>query len=372
VNGLAKIAAIGRPGLELGGIGKFYRGKRALDNISLAVPESSLTVILGAAGAGKTTLLRTIAGLEKPDRGQLFIGGEYANDLEPKDRNVAMIFDNLALYPNKTGFENIASPLQIARLNRAAIEARVQNIASKLRIAHVLDRLPKTMSGGERQRVALGRAFVREPNLFLLDEPLSSLDAMLRIELRAELRRLQKEFGYTFLLTTPDFAEAMAIADTIIFLREGSIVQIAEPQRLYDEPVDWEVARFVGAPEINLLPANFSPLEDGRVFLAGAAFAAPPALRHGNYPNPFEFTAGIRPEHLRLEEPDHGLWHGEITDVEPLGLKAVVTIAVARNEMRVLTTAAFVRGRDVGQRAGVSLNEDRLIAFDNATRTRLQ
>jgi multiple sugar transport system ATP-binding protein len=195
---------------------------------------------------------------------------------------------------------------------------------------------------------------------------------MLQIELRAELRRLQKQFGYTFLLATPDFAEAMAIADTIILLREGRVVQIAEPQKLYDEPVDWEVARFVGAPEINLLPARFSPVEGGRVSLAGAVFSAPKAIRHGNYRNAFEFTAGIRPEHLRIEEPDQGLWHGEITDVEPLGLKAAVTIAIARDEMRVLTTAASVRSRVVGQRAGLSLNEDRLIAFDNATKARLQ
>ena len=320
MNALTKIEVTGRPGLELAGVSKSYRGKHALDDISLSVPKGSLTVLLGAAGAGKTTMLRTIAGLEKPDRGRVLIGGEQATDLEPKDRNVAMIFDNLALYPNKTGFENIANPLRIARLDWAAVEAKVHDIAAKLKIAHVLGRLPKTMSGGERQRVALGRAFVREPSLFLLDEPLSSLDAMLRIELRAELRRLQREFGYTFLLATPDFAEAMAIADTIVVLRQGRIVQIAEPQTLYDEPVDWEVARFVGAPEINLLSASFSPAEGGRVVMEGANVRAPGPLRHKNHQDGFEFVAGIRPEHLQLEAPDEGTWRGRITDIEPLGL----------------------------------------------------
>jgi ABC-type sugar transport system ATPase subunit len=371
MNAVTKIEANCEISLELSGVGKSYRGKRALDEVSLSVSKGSFTVILGAAGAGKTTMLRMIAGLETPESGQLFIGGEHANHLEPKDRDVAMIFDNLALYPDRTGFENIASPLRIARLDRAAIEARVQEIADKLKIAHILARLPRTMSGGERQRVALGRALVRQPRLFLLDEPLSSLDAMLRIELRAELRRLQREFGNTFLMATPDFAEAMAVADTIVVLREGRIVQIADPQLLYDEPVDWDVARFVGSPEINLLPASFDPTDGGCVSIEGVVFDAPTVLRQGNYRHAFDFKAGLRPEHLWLEPSDKGLWRGEITDIEPLGLKAAVTVALSRSEVRVLTSALSVQNLGVGQHTGLSLHKDRLIAFDNTTRTRL-
>jgi ABC-type sugar transport system ATPase subunit len=371
MNAMTAIAMCDRAGLELVRLSKSYRGKRALDDVSLSVPEGSLTVVLGAAGAGKTTLLRTIAGLERPDRGGILIDGKDAVDLEPKDRNVAMIFDNLALYPGKTGFENIASPLRIAGLDRSSVEARVQDIAGKLKIAHVLGRRPKTMSGGERQRVALGRAFVREPTLFLLDEPLSSLDATLRIELRAELRRLQKTFGYTFLLATPDFAEAMAIADTIIFLREGRIVQVSDPQTLYDEPADWDVARFVGAPEINLLPAIYSPSGGGQVSIADATLPGPPALRRRDYKEAFEFRAGIRPEHLRLETPDYGLWRGEITDIELLGLKAVVTVALVRNDVRVLTSADAVRDLKSGDRAELSPVGDKVVAFDATTKTRI-
>jgi ABC-type sugar transport system ATPase subunit len=372
MNALPKIALADSAGLELHGVTKSYGSKRALDDVSLSVPRGSFTVILGAAGAGKTTMLRSIAGLETPDAGELLIGGEPASHLEPKDRDVAMIFDNLALYPNKTGFENIANPLRVAGRDRAIIETKVQDVAGKLKIAHVLGRLPKTMSGGERQRVALGRALVREPRLFLLDEPLSSLDAMLRIELRAELRRLQKEFGYTFVMATPDYTEAMAVADSVVFLRAGRIVQIAEPQSLYDEPADWDVARFIGAPEINLLPASYSPEEGGRImFDEGIICRASPALRQGGYRTPFQFMAGIRPEHFRLEAPEFGIWRGEVTDIEPLGTKAAITAALPCSEVRILVAAAVAQDLKVGQLTGVIFDQDKLIAFDRATRARL-
>jgi ABC-type sugar transport system ATPase subunit len=370
MNEMTKMEVAGRPAVELRGIVKSYPGKVALHDVDLLVPKGSLTVILGAAGAGKTTTLRTIAGLERPDAGQVLIGGGLANHLEPKDRGVAMIFDNLALYPNKTGFENIASPLRIAKADRETIDKRVRDIAGTLKIAHVLDRVPKTMSGGEKQRVALGRALVREPGLFLLDEPLSSLDAMLRIELRAELRRLQMEFGHTFLLATPDFAEAMAIADRVVFLREGRIVQISDPQTLYDEPADWEVARFVGAPEINLLPATFSPSEGGRIAIDGIVIGAPWRLR-ATARGDFGFKAGIRPEHIKLAAPARCQWVGKITDIEPLGLKTSVSIELTRSEMRALATAALTGQLKVGDQIGVSFDEERILAFDETTKALL-
>ncbi|NEU99592.1 ABC transporter ATP-binding protein [Bradyrhizobium uaiense] len=372
MNALPRAALADSAGLEFRGATKSYGGKRALNDISIFVPRGSFTVILGAAGAGKTTMLRSIAGLEKLDAGELLIGGEPANHLEPKDRDVAMIFDNLALYPNKTGFENIAHPLRVSGRERTAIETAVQGIASKLKCVHVLGRLPRTMSGGERQRVALGRALVREPRLFLLDEPLSSLDAMLRIELRTELRRLQREFGYTFVMATPDYTEAMAVADSIAFLREGEIIQIAEPQTLYDEPADWDVARFIGEPEINLLPASYSPDEGGRVMLGdGIVCQAPPALRQGGYRTSFQFMAGIRPEHLRLGTPELSAWCGEVTDIEPLGTKAAITTALPRSEVRILVAATVARDLKVGQFTSISFDQDKLIAFDRTTKARL-
>ena len=198
--------------LQVENLSKSFRRKRALDQVSFAVPEASLTVLLGPAGAGKTTTLRCIAGLDQPDAGSISICGRDVGGWEPKDRDVALILDSLALYPDKTGLQNIASPLLIRGLPWSEIEKQVEDMAHMLKVGHVLNRLPKTMSGGERQRIALGRALVRSPRLFLLDEPLSSLDAMLRIELRAEIRRLQRERGYSFLLATPDFNEEIGRA----------------------------------------------------------------------------------------------------------------------------------------------------------------
>ncbi len=358
------------PALEIEGLCKAYRGKRALDGVSFSVPKGGLTVILGAAGAGKTTTLRMIAGLETADSGLILLGGRDCGGLEPKDRNLAMIFDNLALYPNKTGFENIANPLRIAGMAKAEIETRVQEVAATLKIPHILSRLPKTMSGGERQRVALGRALVRKPDLFLLDEPLSSLDAMLRIELRAELRRLQLELGGTFVLATPDFTEAMAIADTVVMLREGKIVQIAEPQALYDQPADREVAKFVGAPEINLVPARYTPDDGGKVYLVGVACSAPVALRQVTKGD-FAFEAGLRPEHIRLLAPGEGDLQGRIADIEPLGINASVTVATPGPELRLVTAASTVAHLAAGDAVGLSIGAEYMLAFDLKTGARL-
>ena len=358
------------PALEVDGLSKAYRGKRALDGVSFVLPKGGLTVILGAAGAGKTTALRLIAGLEQADSGLILLGGRDCAGLEPRDRNLAMIFDNLALYPDKTGFENIANPLRISGMGKAEIETRVQDVAATLKIAHILGRTPKTMSGGERQRVALGRALVRKPDLFLLDEPLSSLDAMLRIELRAELRRLQRQLGGTFLLATPDFTEAMAIADTVVMLREGRIIQIADPQTLYDEPVDREVAKFVGAPEINLVPARYSPEEGGRVYMAGMACSAPVALRRVTKGD-FTFEAGLRPEFIRLSAPGEGDLPGRIADIEPLGINASVTVATQGAELRLVTAASTIAHLAAGDAAGLSIDTEHMLAFDLETGARL-
>ena len=233
-----------------------------------------------------------------------------------------------------------------------------------LRIGHVAKRLPKTMSGGERQRVALGRALVRDPAIFLLDEPLSSLDAMLRIELRAELRRLQRELGRTFLMTTPDFAEAMAVADTVVMLRAGRVVQIAAPQVLYDDPVDREVARFVGSPEINLVTAEASGEEGGRLHLAGATVALPSTLARGLPGAGCRFEAGIRPEHLAIADPAGADIRAQVIDVEPLGLQSTVTVRNTATDLRVVLPAADARRLATGETVGFSLATQRLFAFD--------
>ncbi|MFO7597510.1 MAG: ABC transporter ATP-binding protein [Desulfocurvibacter africanus] len=363
----------GQPALVVDSLGKSFRGKIALDSVSFTVPEASLTVILGAAGAGKTTTLRLIAGLDQADSGRILMSGRDVGKWEPKDRNIAMILDSLALYPNKTGFQNIASPLAIRGEPREVIERKVTELAAVLKVSHTLQRLPKTMSGGERQRIALGRALIRTPSLFLLDEPLSSLDAMLRIELRAELKRLQRERGFSFLLATPDFNEAMAIADTVVMLREGRVVQIDRPQTLYDEPVDREVARFVGAPQINIVPAGFEPGSDGGLMqAAGSLLPVPAHLREVLAANPRTFELGIRPESLRLAATSGASIAAELIDIEPLGLKSVLTVRNDAAELRILVASNETHGLSLGQSVGVeAINTGLMLAFDPVTGRRL-
>lgn len=354
------------PALTVDGLSRRFGGNAALDGVGFSVPQGALTVILGPAGAGKTTTLRLVAGLDTPDAGTVELAGRDAAGLEPRARDIAMIFDNLALYPDKTGFQNIANPLVIRRMARDEIETRVAEVAATLQITHVLHRLPKTMSGGERQRVALGRALVRTPALFLLDEPLSSLDAKLRIELRAELKRLQRERGCTFLMATPDFNEAMAIGDTVVLLRQGRVVQVDAPQRLYDAPVDREAALFVGSPQINLLEASYVPGEGGgHMVTAGAQLAAPAhlALAFGGAARRFEL--GIRPENLRLAEAGAAKITGELTDIEALGLKSVLTVVNPAARLRVLADSAEARSLRLGQPVGLeAVNTPRMLAFD--------
>lgn len=361
------------PVLQVEHLAKSYRGKKALEDVNFSIFSGSLTVILGPAGAGKTTTLRLIAGLENPDSGSISLSGHNALPLQPKDRDVAMIFDNIALYPNKNGFDNIASPLVIRKESKEEIEKKVSDIASTLKISGILRRLPKTMSGGERQRVALGRALIRSPKLFLLDEPLSSLDAKLRIELRAELRRLQKELGYTFILATPDFQEALAIADTVIMLRQGKIVQVAPPQELYDTPGDKETARFIGAPQINIVEAQLID-KDGKncIVYAGSTHLLPGHMRHLRKAACTTFELGIRPENIALCPLEKATFKATVTDIEPLGLKAVLTVQNKAVELRLLITSSEAKELAPGQEVGGRIiDNSRLLAFDKESGKRI-
>ncbi len=360
------------PVLSIDNLCKSFRGKTALDHVGFEVPEASLTVILGPAGAGKTTTLRITAGLDRPDSGRVEICGRDVNGWEPKDRNIAMILDSLALYPNKTGFENMAGSLRIRKVPKDEIEKRVTEMAHTLKVAHLLKRLPKTMSGGERQRIALGRALIRTPNLFLLDEPLSSLDAMLRIELRAELKRLQREHGYTFLMATPDFNEALAIADTVVLLREGKMMQTAPPQTLYDDPVDREAALFVGSPQINLPAAAYDPDGGGFFNVAGTRLPAPDHLKAALLGRDGPLELGIRPENLVPAPNEAAHIRAGLIDIEPLGLKSVLTVKNAEAELRLVVDTAAARDMQVGQDMGLDvINPERLLAFSPKTGERL-
>ena len=356
------------PVLDVQGISKKFAAKPALKGVGFTAPKASLTVILGPAGAGKTTTLRIIAGLDTPDEGDVLLSGLNVAGWEPKDRGVAMIFDNLALYPDKTGFGNIASPLVIRGESKDVIAAKVNEMAKVLQVTPILGRLPKTMSGGERQRIALGRALIRSPQLFLLDEPLSSLDAKLRIELRAELRRMQRDHGYTFLLATPDFHEAMAIADTIVMLRQGEVVQIGAPQDIYDRPIDRETALFIGAPQINLIAAS---CEASALHLAGASLPLPQHLET-LLRDSTAFELGIRPENLRLAPAAAGAIRARLTDIESLGPKSVLTVCNDDAQLHLVVPSAEAVGLSGGMDLGIELVDPaKLLAFDVQTGLRL-
>ena len=246
-------------GLVLKNIGKVYQGGvRAVTDFNLKIKDKEFVILVGPSGCGKSTTLRMIAGLEDITEGELYIDDRLVNDMQPKDRDIAMVFQNYALYPHMTVYENMAFGLKLRKVSKEEIKRRVDEAARILDISHLLDRRPKALSGGQRQRVALGRAIVREPKVFLLDEPLSNLDAKLRAQMRTELSKLHLRLGTTFIYVTHDQTEAMTMGDRIVVMKDGFIQQVDTPQILYDEPVNLFVAGFIGSPQMNFLEVKLT------------------------------------------------------------------------------------------------------------------
>jgi len=308
-------------------------GTQALSETSLSVTDGELLVLVGPSGCGKSTLLRLLAGLETPTRGVIRIAGRVVNDESPQSRNVAMVFQDYALYPHMTVRENLAFPLRMKRLARDEIARRVAKTAALLELGALLDRLPRQLSGGQRQRVAMGRALVREPAAFLLDEPLSNLDAKLRGQVRAEIETLQRRTGATMLYVTHDQVEAMTLGDRVAVLHEGRLQQVATPRVLYEEPVNVFVAGFVGSPPMNLFAARVATDANGRPALAAAgtllALEAPlleSAAKHEGA----TLTVGVRPESLVLAAPGaDGSLPARVEHVELLGHETLVHLRIA-------------------------------------------
>jgi multiple sugar transport system ATP-binding protein len=282
----------------------FRDGTVGVEDVHLTVPDGALFVFVGPSGCGKTTLLRLVAGLEDPTEGRIVLDGEDVTDRSPRDRDVAMIFQNYALYPHMTAYENIAFGLRSRKMERDEVERRVGRVASLLGLEPVLRKRPQGMSGGQRQRVALGRAIVREPQVFLMDEPLSDLDAHLRDQMRAEIRRLQRELGVTTLYVTHDQAEALTVGDRIAVMEDGRIHQLGTASEVYDRPLDLFVAGFLGAPPMNLAEATIERDDEGSSVRFGSRrirVVDDIGLVHGR-----PVIVGIRPEHLRPARPgDH-------------------------------------------------------------------
>jgi multiple sugar transport system ATP-binding protein len=298
----------------------------ALDDISLEIHDGEFFVLLGPTGAGKTTTLRVIAGLEKPEGGQVRFDGEVVDSLQPADRDVAFVFQQYSLYPSMSVYDNLAFPLRspLRRTPEPEIRQRVTEAAEKLRITHLLDRKTARLSGGEMQRVSIGRAIVRQPRIFLMDEPLSNLDAKLREALRVELKHLQKTQNITVLFVTHDQIEALTMADRIAVLDHGRILQIGTPTDIYDQPATTVVAQLVGTPRINLLPAQPA---DGGLQVVGTDLRLPLDGKQVGR----NVQVGIRPEDIRLGEG--GQYLGRVLLTEPLGVETIVHLRVGEQTL---------------------------------------
>ncbi|MTK03209.1 sn-glycerol-3-phosphate ABC transporter ATP-binding protein UgpC [Micromonospora sp. CP22] len=280
---------------------KFPDGTTAVRDVDLEIADGEFVILVGPSGCGKSTTLNMIAGLEDISSGELRIGGERVNDKAPRDRDIAMVFQSYALYPNMTVRENMAFPLRLAKLDRATIDQKVEEAAKVLELTPLLDRKPANLSGGQRQRVAMGRAIVRQPKAFLMDEPLSNLDAKLRVQMRTVVSRLQKQLATTTVYVTHDQTEAMTLGDRVVIMRGGAIQQVGPPQELYDHPTNLFVAGFIGSPSMNFLTAT---VEEGRLRTALGDMPIGDRIRREleSADAPRELILGIRPEHFEDAE----------------------------------------------------------------------
>ncbi len=304
---------------------KRFGAIQVLRDFSLATEDGEFLVLLGPSGCGKTTCLRTVAGLERPDSGRVLLDSTDVTHAEPRDRDMAMVFQSYALYPHLDVYENIAFPLRVRKHDPSQVETRVRRAAERLGLGPLLHRQPRELSGGQRQRVALARAIVRQPNAFLFDEPLSNLDAKLRVEMRAEIKRLQHELGVTSLYVTHDQAEAMTLGHRLAVLRDGVLEQLGRPEEIYARPANLFVAGFLGSPPMNFLPGRIDPA--ARAFLAApVTIRLPPDQLDRLAPAGF-VTLGVRPEHVDLTTtPADGSQAGRVWVSEAMGNENLVVI----------------------------------------------
>ncbi|UPG71501.1 sn-glycerol-3-phosphate ABC transporter ATP-binding protein UgpC [Roseomonas gilardii subsp. gilardii] len=351
--------------LKLDEIRKSFGKTQVLHGIELDVADGEMVVLVGASGCGKSTLLRITAGLETPTSGKVVIAGRDVTPLEPADRDIAMVFQNYALYPHMTVAQNMAYGLRIRRLPRPEIDRRVREAAEILGLGALLDRRPRQLSGGQRQRVAMGRAIVREPALFLFDEPLSNLDAKLRVQMRAEIRRLQRRLGVTSIFVTHDQVEAMTLGDRLVVMHQGRAAQVASPMEVWAKPADTYVASFIGSPSMNFLPATL--LEGG----TGARLASGQGIVFADGPRPgaagMPLTLGLRPEHVLVGEAPDAL-PLTVDLVEPLGSETVVHGRLPDG----VPLTVRVNGPFAGSNLTALLDPRELHVFDGGTGKRLE
>jgi multiple sugar transport system ATP-binding protein len=351
--------------VEIRGVRKSFGSTEVIHGVDIDIGDGEFAVLVGPSGCGKSTLLRMIAGLEEITAGQIAIGGRVVNDVAPKERDIAMVFQNYALYPHMTVYDNMAFSLRLAKADARAIEERVRRAAQILGLLDLLGRYPRQLSGGQRQRVAMGRAIVRNPRVFLFDEPLSNLDAKLRVAMRSEIRELHQRLKTTSVYVTHDQIEAMTMADKIVVLHDGRVEQIGAPLALYDAPANLFVAGFIGSPAMNLL-RGFVRRRDGEASVElpeGLRVPAPPSKAGDGA----AVVYGVRPEHLSLAADGTGL-PAEVVVIEPTGADTHVVFRMAGAEL-----VAVFRERHAlrpGQRIHLKPDVQKTHLFDAASGTR--
>ena len=347
--------------LKITGLHKYYGTFHAVKGVDFEVPSGEFTVLVGPSGCGKSTLLRTIAGLEEASAGKIEIGDKDVTWERPRDRDISMVFQNYALYPYLNVFENIAFGLRARKFESQEIDKRVNRAADMLGIATLLQRLPKALSGGQRQRVAIGRAIVRDARLFLFDEPLSNLDAQLRDEMRAEIKRLHQELGRTMIYVTHDQIEAMTLADRIILLRDGKIEQQGTPLDLYERPTSKFVAGFLGSPKMNFIPGSISGKS---IILAGGVKLPLPVSFKGSGKR--DVVVGLRPQHISiaLKTPSTGHVHVPVIVelVQPTGSRAHITFPLGG--VSVLAEFEVHQVQSYGEKIRIDIDMNRAVLID--------
>ncbi|OKO72794.1 ABC transporter ATP-binding protein [Bradyrhizobium sp. AS23.2] len=342
--------------LELRNVTKSFGDVVAVDNVDLRVEDNEFYCIFGPPSCGKSTILRLLLGLASPESGQILIDGKNVTYLAPGERDLAMVFQNLALFPHLTARENLAFPLRERNVSQETIDATIQSVSEKLRITPLLEKLPAKLSGGERQRVAIGRALMRKPRAYLMDEPIAALDARLREEMRVELKRLQREVGHTLIYVTHDQEEAMSIADRMAIMQDGKIVQVGSPYEIYNEPISKFVAQVVGSPPMNFI--------DGTI-RSGTFQATDFSLEVASHANLIDgdVTLGVRPEDVALCTPDSDKGaECSIFEVEPLGAYSIVDVIVGEKILK-----SQMQGQPrfkKGQRVMLSVNAEHCHLFD--------
>ncbi len=357
-------------GVRLNHLTKNFGDVVAVNDVSVEAKDKEFLVLLGPSGCGKTTTLRCIAGLEFPDKGEIYIGDILVNDVPAGDRDIAMVFQSYALYPHMKVSDNIAFPLKMHGVTKNEIKERVKRTADLLRITHLLDRKPKQLSGGEAQRTALGRAIVREPKVFLMDEPLSNLDAKLRLYMRTELKRLQRELQITTIYVTHDQVEAMTMADNIAIMNRGLLQQVDPPEKIYSNPKNIFVGGFVGSPPMNLIDCSYIE-KNGKAFLDVTVFTLQISTEIGTMikkqATSKELILGVRPEDILVHKKRVPGVHvkGEVYVVEPLGSESIVDLKVGENLIKSRTAPSF--RVNFGEKVWISFDMNMIHIFDKKT-----